>query len=163
MDLDPTTRSPSPEVESLADQLERGFYGGAWHGPALQEVLEGVDAETACHRVCPEGKSLWEIVRHLAAWNSIAARRIRGEEPEITGDQDWPPVTDTSAAAWKAAVAELETNHRHLYCTVRALEDAQLDDAVAGSDPTVRGLLLGTLQHNSYHAGQIALLKKGRP
>jgi hypothetical protein len=31
---------------------------------------------------------------------------------------------------------------------------------VAGSDPTVRGLLVGILQHNAYHGGQIVLLRK---
>jgi len=160
--------SPSPSlapetpkaVDYLADQLERGFYGGAWHGPALHEVLEDVDADTAHRRLLPTGKTLWEIVHHLAAWNGIAARRIRGETPEVTQEQDWPPVTDPSPAAWQAALAELEAQHRDLYRTVRGLDDARLDDAVPGSDPTVRGLLLGTLQHNSYHAGQIALLKK---
>jgi uncharacterized damage-inducible protein DinB len=31
---------------------------------------------------------------------------------------------------------------------------------VAGSDPTLRGLLLGLLQHNAYHTGQIVVLAK---
>jgi hypothetical protein len=36
-----------------------------------------------------------------------------------------------------------------------------LDDPVGGSDPTVRGLLFGVVQHHAYHAGQIVLLRKG--
>jgi hypothetical protein len=158
LEPDPSTR----EVQFLADQLDRGFYGGAWHGPALHEVLEGVDAADAARRVLPEGKTLWELVLHLAAWNRIAAQRIRGEEPKVTDAVDWPPVEVPSPEAWQAATAQLEAGHRDLYRTVRCLTDARLDDAVPGSDPTVRGLLLGTLQHNSYHAGQIALLKKAR-
>ena len=151
------------EVRVLADQLERGFYGGAWHGPALQEALEGLDAAAAHHRVGPGVKTAWEIVHHLTTWQGIAARRIRGEAPRVTPEEDWPPVVEASKEAWQAAVEALEARHRELYRTVKGLDDARLDDAVAGSDPTVRGLLLGTLQHNSYHAGQIALLKKAGP
>ncbi len=67
--LAPEAPEPPSAVDYLADQLERGFYGGAWHGPALHEVLEDVDAATANRRLLPTGKTLWEIVLHLAAWN----------------------------------------------------------------------------------------------
>jgi len=43
---------------------------------------------------------------------------------------------------------------------VLALDDTRLDDAVDGSDPTLRGMLIGLLQHNAYHAGQISLARK---
>jgi hypothetical protein len=76
-------------------------------------------------------------------------------------ERDWPPVRETSAGAWSAALAALEEAHAALRARVLELADAQLDDPVAGSDPTVRGMLFGVVQHNAYHAGQIALLRKG--
>ena len=32
----------SGEAGRIADQLQRAFYGTAWHGPAVMEVLENM-------------------------------------------------------------------------------------------------------------------------
>ena len=151
------------QSQSLADQLERSFRGGAWHGPAVAETLAGIDAVTAAARPLPAAHSIWEIVHHLTVWTEVPRRRIDGEALQnLPANRDWPPVADTSPAAWQAAQAALEAAHKALHQRILDLSDAQLDEPVVGSDPTVRGMLFGVLQHNAYHAGQIALLCKGR-
>jgi len=149
------------QIESLADQLERAFRGGAWHGPAVAEALAGVDAATAAARPLAGGHSIWEIVHHLTVWNEVPRRRLDGERLQnLPAERDWPPIVDVSAGAWQAALAALEDSHAALHARALELAEGQLDDPVTGSDPTVRGMLLGVLQHNAYHAGQIALLRK---
>jgi uncharacterized damage-inducible protein DinB len=155
------------QVESLADQLERAFRGGAWHGPAVAEALAGVEEATAAARPLPGAHSIWEIVHHLTVWNDVPRRRLDGEGLQnLPAERDWPSVADVSAGAWQAALTALEDAHAALHARVLDLADAQLDDPVTRSDPTVRGMLFGVLQHNAYHAGQITLLRKapgGRP
>jgi len=149
------------QVECLADQLERAFRGGAWHGPAVAETLAGVDASAAAARSVSGAHSIWEIVHHLTVWNDVPRRRLDGERLQnLPPERDWPPVADTSAEAWRAALAALEEAHAALHERVLDLTDAQLDDPVTGSDSTVRGTLFGVLQHNAYHAGQIVILRK---
>jgi uncharacterized damage-inducible protein DinB len=152
------------QVETLADQLERSFRGGAWHGPAVAETLAGVEESTAAARPILGAHSIWEIVRHMTVWNDVPRRRLDGEGlqslPGLPAERDWPPVRDVSAGAWQAALTALENVHAALHARILALADAQLDDPVTGSDPTVRGMLFGVLQHNAYHAGQITLLRK---
>ena len=151
------------QARSFADQLERAFRGGAWHGPAVSEALAGVDAAAAAAHAVPGAHSIWEIVHHLTVWNEVPRRRLGGERIEnLPADADWPPVADTSEAAWRAALAALEEAHAALYARVLDLADDQLDDPVVGSDPTVRGMLLGVLQHNGYHAGQIVILRRAQ-
>jgi uncharacterized damage-inducible protein DinB len=149
------------QVESLADQLERAFRGGAWHGPAIAEALSGVDARLAAARPFPSVHSIWEIVRHLIVWTDIPRRRLDGESlqdlPEATS---WPLQEEASADGWLASLAALESAHVALHARVLDLGDEELEDPVTGSDPTVRGMLLGLLQHHAYHAGQIVLLRK---
>lgn len=149
------------QVESIADLLERAFRGGAWHGPAVAEALAGLDAATAAARPLAGAHSIWEIVHHLAVWNEVPRRRLDGERLQnLPPERDFPPVTDLSAGAWQASLAALQDAHAALHARVLELADGQLDDPVVGSDPTVRGMLLGVLQHNAYHAGQIVLLRK---
>jgi uncharacterized damage-inducible protein DinB len=151
------------QVTTLADQLERGFRGGAWHGLAVTEALANVDAAAAAARPVGAAHSIWEIVHHLTVWNDVPRRRVDGERlVNMPEEFNWPPVEDVSAGAWRAALAALERAHDALHERVLALADSQLDDPVTGSDPTVRGMLLGVLQHNAYHAGQIVLLSKAQ-
>jgi len=148
------------EVSRLADQLDRSFRGGAWHGPAVAEALEGIDAELAVSRPL-SGHSIAELVSHVAYWLNAAAERIAGGDAGVEdGCADWPE-SPPAAAAWPDLLAALDAAHRRLHAAVLALDDARLDDPVAGADPTVRGMLFGILQHNAYHAGQIALLRRG--
>jgi uncharacterized damage-inducible protein DinB len=145
----------------LADQLERSFRGGAWHGLAVSEALAGVDAATAAARPVAGGHSIWEIVHHLTVWNEVPRRRLDGERlQDLPAELDWPPAADTSAGGWQAALAALGEAHAALHAQVLALDDTRFEDPVAGCDPTVRGMLLGVLQHNAYHAGQIVVLRK---
>ena len=163
----PTTPTPNPaarEALHLADQLERSFRGGAWHGPAFAEALTGVDATTAARRPFPDGHTIREIVGHVSLWLDLGRRRILGEPTDDQArDDDWPSREAGAAEgeqAWRRELDTLEARFRELHATVADLDDARLDDPVAGSDPTVRGLLLGMLQHHAYHGGQIVLLKK---
>ena len=98
-----------------------------------------------------------------AGAGDAAADVVGSDDGEIDDpiNDDWPPVGNISAGAWQAALKALEDSHAALRARVLDLTDAQLDDPVTGSDPTVRGMLLGVLQHSGYHAGQIALLRRG--
>ncbi len=158
MSSGPTSKT---ETTHLADQLERGFRGGAWHGPAVAEALDGVDAAAAAERPCDAAHSIWQIVHHIGVWIDVARRRIEGEPlDQVPEEVDWPSRLGSSEAEWRAEVEALEEAHRRLHAAVKGLDDSRLDDPVGGSDPTVRGMVCGLLQHNAYHAGQIVMLKK---
>lgn len=150
------------EVDRIADQHARAFAGPAWHGPAVFEVLQGVSARGAAARPVAGGHSIWEIVLHVAVWEWVVARRLAGKTADPTPAQDWPPVGDTSAAAWKRALKLLERRHREAHRVIAALTDASLRKPVPGASYSAYVLAHGAGQHGIYHAGQIALLKKAR-
>lgn len=160
-------RTPPPaatEAVRLADELERAHRGGAWHGPSLTEALVDVDAATAVLRPIPAAHSIWEIVCHVSGWLETCRRRIEdATDPEVAPEDDWPAVPSAGAEteeAWQHALSTLDQRFRRFHATVEALDPARLDDPVAGSAPTVRGLILGQIQHHAYHGGQITLLRK---
>ena len=49
------------QVDMVVNELERCFEGEAWHGPALMEILDGIDAEAAAARPLPKAHSIWEL------------------------------------------------------------------------------------------------------
>jgi len=150
----------SSEAENIADQLRRAFDGSAWHGPALLELLEDIDAVTAAARPIANVHSIWELVLHIAVWDRSGLVRLGGEKYQPTGDHNFPPVNKASETAWRKAVAETKRIHEKLVETVASLPDARLWDRVPGKRYDFYHLLHGIVQHELYHAGQIAVLKK---
>jgi hypothetical protein len=64
------------DVEILADQIRRAFWGESWHGPSVREVLAGVSAEDAAAHPIAGAHSIWEIVLHLTSGYIPHAVRI---------------------------------------------------------------------------------------
>ncbi len=148
------------EVNRILDQLHRSMFGEAWHGPAVMELLAGLDAESASARPIDHAHSIWELTLHIAAWQGAVRTRIGGKAVELSDEQDWPPVTDTGKAAWERAVRSLRDAYEQLRDAVAALDDLKLLAPVPGRDYNIYFLVHGVIQHNLYHAGQIAILKK---
>jgi uncharacterized damage-inducible protein DinB len=149
------------EIERVQDQLRRAYEGEAWHGPALRELLAGVTAEQAAERAIAGAHTIWEIVFHTAVWESVVRRRLEGEVlVTLPPEQDWPAVRDTGPAAWKKALEELERGHQQLRQEIARLTENRLSEIVPGKGYTVYFMLHGVVQHDLYHAGQIALLKR---
>jgi uncharacterized damage-inducible protein DinB len=149
------------ETERIADQLLRAYEGNAWHGPSLGEVLAGVTAEQAIARPIATAHSIWEIVLHIAQWESVVARRLAGEVAvQVPPEEDWPRVNATSEEAWHEALQALEQGNRRLREAIASFPEPKLAQTVAGSNDTFYVMLHGVVQHDLYHAGQIALLKK---
>jgi uncharacterized damage-inducible protein DinB len=152
------------ETKRIKSLLRRAYQGTAWHGPSVCEVLEGVTAAQAAAHPIPGAHSIWEIVLHIAVWERAANKRANEwKVVNVSDEEDWPAVTDTSDTAWAAALEELEVTNRTLRETIETLDDSALDRMVEGAPYNAYFMLHGAIQHDLYHAGQIALLKKALP
>jgi len=148
------------EVERIVDQLSRAFEGEAWHGPSLMKILEDVSASQASSRAFSEAHNIWELVHHIAAWERAGTRRLSGDPANLTDDEDWPAVSDTSEIAWQQTKEMLRAVHIEFQNAVSTLDESRLDQLLVSGPATVYGTLHGVIQHTLYHAGQIAILKK---
>ena len=150
------------EIERIADQLTRAHEGGAWHGPSLSEILSGVTAAQAAAKPIPGAHSIWELVLHVATWERVAAERIARWEPvEPTDAENYPDPGEATEARWKEALDALDRGYRILMETIRKFPENRLGDILPGKPYTAYVLLHGAVQHGLYHAGQMAILKRG--
>jgi uncharacterized damage-inducible protein DinB len=151
------------EAIRIADQLQRAFDGAAWHGDSLFEILAEVTPAQAAARPIQGAHSIWELVLHIAAWDDAVLRRFAGVAVELSDAENFPPATDISETAWHAALAQARRAHHDLIAAVNELPDSRLYEMVPGKEGahyTFYYMLHGVVQHELYHAGQIALLKK---
>ena len=150
------------QIDVIVDQLKRAFDGEAWHGPALLEILDGIEAETAAARPISPAHSIWELVLHVAGWEKVAIRRIRGAVATLTDEENFGHIERIGEQEWRQAVANLRQSHTELIQAISSLSDSQLNDRVPGKSYNLLFMLLGVVQHAAYHGGQIALLKRSR-
>ena len=147
--------------QRAAYSIERSLAGPMWHGPALIDLIGDVTAEQAAARPVAGAHTIWELVLHLITWTDVVRDRLHSTKPvEATPEQDWPKVTDTSADAWRDAVERLKEAKRLLAEDVRALPDAKFDERVPGRDYPLSVMLRGVVEHDTYHGGQMAIIKK---
>jgi uncharacterized damage-inducible protein DinB len=151
------------ESARLADQIRRAFEGPAWHGDPLLELLADVDAKTAAAHPIKNAHSIWELVLHIAAWDNAVKIRSGGKALMVSDEENFPPVKDTSESAWHEAVEHVKKTHKELTAAVEAFPASRLQEQVPGKKESYHDfyyMLAGIAQHELYHAGQIALLKK---
>lgn len=150
------------EINRILDQLRRAYEANAWHGPSVKEVLNGITAEQAHARPLANGHSIYELVRHIAVWEDVGRRRLEGDPAEvaISTPEDWPPPDDTSETGWEQAKAALDRGHDALVEAITKVPETRLDEPILPGKSSVYVTLHGVIEHDLYHAGQIAILKK---
>jgi len=148
------------EIERIEDQLRRSLDGEAWHGPALRELLVDVTAEEAAAKPLANAHSIWEIVLHIISAQRLVSERLKGKPTVLAAEEDWPTIPEESAAAWSTTIQELHDTNERLRQAVLQLGDARLDKPIVEGFSSIYVTLHGTVQHNLYHGGQIAVLKK---
>lgn len=160
-----TTEAQMSEVEGIADELRRVSEGEAWHGPSIRENLAGVTAADAAARPIPTAHTIWEITLHMAAWATEVERRLRERAQPLAARENWPQVDGTGDAEWESAKASLFAAHARLRQTIREFPATRLARPVGGETDehpadTFYVMLHGLAQHDAYHTGQIAMLRR---
>jgi len=155
------------ETSFYATQIQATQSGDPWYGPPITQVVEGLTSQQAAARPIPNAHSIWEIILHMTSWVREVRRRLEQGNPHEPDDGDWPPVPDPTEGNWWQAMDELETAHADLREQLFRTPEKKLDDMVGpvrdpaqGTGVSYAAMLQGLLQHDAYHLGQVALLKK---
>lgn len=145
------------ETEKIASLLKRTFERGAWHGPSVKEVLNGVGRELALKRL-NNTHSIIELVAHMTAWRRYVINRLEGNNSFVVNDEmNFPKRED-----WDNVLHELEESQQQLLELIEKFPVYKLSELVPVSEQnyTYYTLLNGFIHHDVYHAGQIMLIRR---
>ena len=127
--------------------------------------VEGMGADLAGRRLPGAQHTIWQLVWHMNYWMAYELASLEGPEtpyPEHA-DQSWPEAAEpASEVAWQA---EVERFHRQVgqfggWARRAALEGLGARIAHRARGETVQDVLWQMAAHNSYHTGQVALLRR---
>ena len=147
--------------------LHEAFAGPAWHGASLRTALRGVDAQEALWRAPATTNRIWDLVAHAAYTRHIVRRRI---DPDGTEDfpmaieRSWWPRVELDGlaphAAWRRDRALLSQQHARLVQLVESLPAKRLTERRPGKKHVWGIEISGVALHDTYHGGQIGLLRR---
>jgi uncharacterized damage-inducible protein DinB len=149
------------EIEHILDQFDRVMDGHAWHGDPIWQILDGISAECAAARPVAGAHTIWEIVMHMTFWEDVAARRFAGERAGLDEARNFPAPPEPTERNWQKTREEFRASNQELRRALARLDPARLDELSVAGKRTFYDEAHGVIQHDVYHAGQIALLKKG--
>ena len=136
-----------------------------WHGgPTAPKALRGVSVEVASWRPYPDRHTIWELALHVAYWSHAVERRLlgrpQGDFPRSPAD--WPkPSLPPTERAWAEDRRLVRETHESLAEAVASFDPSRLGQIAGGADATTfADLITGALLHDTYHAGQIQLMKR---
>jgi len=143
------------------------LYGKRAHANPVA-CVEDLTADLAERRVENLPHSVYQIVWHMNFWMDYELRRIRGDKPRYPdhASESWPAPAPPEEAAWKKEVARFADLIGVLAAMAQGDSNALSREIPAthstqeAATSTVLAILWQTLAHNSYHVGQIALLRR---
>jgi uncharacterized damage-inducible protein DinB len=150
------------EIESIIRNLQNTLEGTPWFGRAVYELLNEIDESKTSVKPDNAEHSLLELLWHMNTWAEFTLKRLqKAKEPDLaaTEELDWREI-DPSVHTWKKGLAEYKKIHTQIIKELKTKDDELLKENLDNRDYNFRFLLNGLIQHNIYHIGQIAYIKK---
>jgi uncharacterized damage-inducible protein DinB len=148
------------ETQKIAQLFNDLQQGECWIGLNLQQVLEGVTPAQATAKFNPGGNSIWQLVNHISYWRKTVMIRLTGKDAYPSSEDFYmPTMQDTSS--WQNTLHDFNTVYIAFTKAILSFEETKLNQPSPKPGQTYYQLLMGCLQHDSYHMGQMVLLMKG--
>jgi uncharacterized damage-inducible protein DinB len=149
--------------EKLKASLERILAGEAWYGLPVYTIIGQVGFEAAYEKPPGSVHNIAGIVLHMLAWTEEVLDRMNGMSAGVPSSGDWPDPGAPDEQKWQNYVNDLKLVNVNLLGAIESFPEekwSELINDTRETEPvtTYEDLVQGFIQHQVYHAGQIALL-----
>lgn len=148
------------EMLFIAEQLKDAYEGEPWFGRSIKEILNEIDEAIVFEK--PNGQhSILELLWHMIIWKEFTLSRLRNGKPtEYFEKNDWREIDTFDKTLWQNGLQQFAKLHSELIDVIQQQKDEVLLQRVGDRKYDFRKLLCGVIQHDIYHLGQIAYIKK---
>jgi len=149
-------------MKAALQELLRGK--GAHVDPV--SCVEGLSLQVATAKIAGYPHAIAQIVGHMNYWMEYELKRMAGERPAYPEHaiESWPADGSYDEGKWKAEAARF-ASLLEKFGDLAKWDDGRLDRPVekmhtSEGEATVREVLWQMMAHNSYHVGQVAMLRR---
>ena len=149
------------ELKMYAAQLNENFSGEPWFGRNIQVILKEINEDIASQK--PNGQnSMLELLYHMINWRLFTINRLEKSSATVKSfeENDWQVLDHQDKSLWQKGIEQLNDTQQRLLNLINTMKDEDLQSPVHERDYENRTLINGIIQHDIYHLGQIAYIKK---
>lgn len=154
------------EINTLIQRIEMVNTGEPWFGKNVYKILDEVKTEKSTLSVTlnkgEPSHTCQELIWHMNTWAEFTLKRIEKDtdyDPAAAEKQDWRTI-DTIFETWRKGVSTFKELQQKIIDLLKEKEDSFLDEKVDYREYNFRFLINGMIEHNIYHAAQIAFAYK---
>lgn len=152
-------------AQLLQQKLENTFSGQPWYGTAIYSIIDKVTFEAAYERPSHTAHNIAEILLHMMSWTEEVMDRLNDKPASLPISGDWPQTGTPDQQKWKLWKDDLKLLNVNLVKTIQDLPDEKwhqhiIDERETEPVTTYAELVEGFIEHQVYHAGQIAILNR---
>ena len=152
------------ELQSIIRNIENVNSGEPWFGRPVLALLEEVDESIAFIKPNEKSHSCIELLYHMITWAEFVLKRIEKDDINdmaVFEKLDWREI-DPKIHGWQEGLKQFKEIHSSIIRLLKEKgdDDKFLEEIVDYRNYKFRFMLNGLIQHNVYHAGQIAYVVK---
>ena len=148
------------EIQRISKLFQDLYNGSPWLEVNLADTLKKITAEEAAKKIFPNWNSVWEITNHIISWRLNVLQRVQGQALVTPEDNYIVAIADTSTRAWNQTLMNLEDSQQKWLLLLTCFSEADLEKKYAANDMSFYEHILGILQHDAYHLGQMVIMAK---
>jgi len=148
------SKTQDPKNAFLNDAAQ--FFSGKnfWQASLIQQ-LTGLTCQHALWRPSPERHCIWEYLRHMNYWKEWAIVYVKDNEKLNAKERNWEALPEIqNEENWQAEIEKAKLIHEHFTNVAEKLGNSLYES-------TEENIMFfrQVLQHDSYHTGQIGLMR----
>jgi len=147
------------EKNRIKDLFNRAYYSKSWHGDSISKIIEGLTWEE-CRKKLNSTHTIAELILHMIAWKNMVSSCLSGANVSLSDEEDWPKPDLSNDSDWEKIKLDLERAHVDFIGSVDKFDFDKMNEIVQGQNYPFFVMIYGLLEHDIYHAGQIAIIKK---
>ncbi len=150
------------QIRHIRRLLFETYEGNPWHGRSIIDLLGSVSPEIGLRKPSANTHSIAELIYHMVNWKEFAISRLLPEESNDISyyeSNDWRELDHSSILTWEEGLKLLDEKQQQLLRIMDDSDDSILAQPVRERVYNIKLLLYGVVQHDIYHAGQIAFVK----
>lgn len=152
-------KSSFRDIKRFRKQLKVHYNGDPWIDITINKTLRSITAKQAAMKI-GELNSIWQIVNHMISWRKALFGRIKDKPVSHPTDNYIWEVKDTSPAAWKKTIAQYDRSQKEISAFIAKQNDSLFEKVSPASGYSYYELAQSITIHDTYHLGQIVIIKK---
>lgn len=148
-------------LTGIIKKMKQVFEGDPWYGKSVMKIIADVNESIIYQKPNASAHSAIELLYHMINWEEFTLHQLEGSvnDPSRYELQNWREI-EPQTHTWSEGIAAFSAMHKRIVEILNASGEDILEKEVAYRKYNMRFLLDGLIDHNIYHAGQLALLQK---